>query len=80
MTSRLGACAGLLGDAAAAGQLCTTRRRRVETMISGLLTSSPSLGPRCITHGEWAFEGLGLQVVALMMRSNWNVEEVTAKC
>jgi hypothetical protein len=32
-------------------------------------------------HGdsEWVFEGLGLQVVALMMSRNWNVEEVTAK-
>jgi hypothetical protein len=72
----------LLGDAAAAGQLCTTRRRRVaETMISGLLTSSPTGSPclQCIAHGEWVFEGLGLQVVALMMSSNWNVEEVTAK-
>jgi hypothetical protein len=45
MTSRLGACAGagLLGDAAAAGQLCTTRSRQVtEMMISGLLTSGTS--------------------------------------
>jgi hypothetical protein len=49
-TSRLGACAagpgaGLLpvGDAAAAGQLCTTRRRQVADMIiSGLLTSGTS--------------------------------------
>jgi hypothetical protein len=48
-------------------------------MISGLLTSSPSPSPRCIAHGEWAFEGLGLQGVALMMSSNWNIEEVTAK-
>jgi hypothetical protein len=48
-------------------------------MISGLLTSSPNPSQRCISHGEWAFEGLGLQVVALMMSRNWNVENVTAK-
>jgi hypothetical protein len=48
-------------------------------MISGLLTSSPSPSQRCIAHGEWAFEGLGLQVVVSMMSSNWNVEGVTAK-
>jgi hypothetical protein len=29
---------------------------------------------------EWAFEGLELQDMALiMMSSNWNVEDVTAK-
>jgi hypothetical protein len=50
-------------------------------MISGLLTSSASPSLQCIARGEWAFEGLGPQVasVALMMSSNWNVEEVTAK-
>jgi hypothetical protein len=48
-------------------------------MISGLLTSSASPSLRCIARGEWAFEGLGLQVVASMMSSNWNVEDVTAK-
>ena len=56
-------CAGLLGDAAAAGQLCTTRRRQVaEMMFSGLLTSSTSPSQWCIARGEWAFEGLGVQV------------------
>jgi hypothetical protein len=48
-------------------------------MISGLLTSSASPSLRCIALGEWVFEGLGLQVVVLMMSSNWNVEDVTAK-
>jgi hypothetical protein len=48
-------------------------------MISGLLTSRASFSLHCIARGEWAFEGLGLQVVVLMMSSNWNVEDVTAK-
>jgi hypothetical protein len=48
-------------------------------MISGLLTSSTSPSLRCIALGKWVFEGLGLQFVALMMSSNWNVEDVTAK-
>jgi hypothetical protein len=61
MTSQLGSCAGFLGDAAAAGQLCTTRYRRVaKTMINGLLSSRSSPSQQCIAHGEWAFEGLGL--------------------
>jgi hypothetical protein len=32
-----------------------------------------------IAGSEWAFEGLGLQVGVLIMSSNWNVEEMTAK-
>ncbi len=48
-------------------------------MISGLLTNSASPSLRCIVRGEWVFEGLGLHVVVLMMSSNWNVEDVTAK-
>jgi hypothetical protein len=57
-------------------------------MISGLLASSTSHSRRCIALSEWAFEGmgvstafegLGLQVGALMMSSNWNVEDISAK-
>ncbi len=35
--------------------------------------------PWCTAHGEWAFEGLALQVGACTMSSNWNVENVYAK-
>jgi hypothetical protein len=46
-------------------------------MISGLLATSHCR--QCIARSEWAFEGLGLQVGELIMSSNWNVEEMTAK-
>ena len=49
-------------------------------MISGLLASSTSHDRQCIARSEWAFEGLGLQVGALIMSSDLNVEEMTAKC
>ncbi len=80
-TSRLGTCAGLLGDAAAAGQLCLhdSPSSTSEMMISSLLTSSASPSQWCIARGEWAFEGLGVQVVVLMISSNWNVKDVTTK-
>jgi hypothetical protein len=48
-------------------------------MISGLLASSTSHSKQCIERSEWVFEGLGLQVGELIMGSNWNVKELTAK-
>jgi hypothetical protein len=42
-----------------------------EMMISNLLTSSANPSQWCIARGEWTFEGLGAQVVALMSSSNW---------
>jgi hypothetical protein len=54
------------------------------SMIScRLLTSSTSPSKLCNVHGEWVFEGLGLQVGVCqwMMSSDddWNVKDVTAK-
>ncbi len=49
-------------------------------MISDLFTCSTRPSLQFTVCGEWAFEGLGLRLVALMMSSNWNIEDVTAKC
>jgi hypothetical protein len=48
-------------------------------MISVLLASSTSHCRQCVARSEWVFKGLGLQVGVLIMSSNWNVEEMTAK-
>jgi hypothetical protein len=47
-------------------------------MISGLLITTSSTSQQCTAHAELVFEGLGLQVVVLLMSSNWNVQDVTA--
>ncbi len=50
-----------------------------DMMISDLFTCSNRPSLQCTVCDEWAFEGLGLQLVALMMSSNWNIEDVIAK-
>ncbi len=69
-SARPGAGAGLLGDAAAEGPLGPTRLHDDQW---------PARNALCVASSNGR-EGLELQdMVLIMMSSNWNVEDVTAK-
>ncbi len=73
------ACWGIMGCSCGGSALHDSPSSSSEMMISSLPTSSASPSQWCIARGEWAFEGLGVQVVALMISNNWNVKDDTTK-
>ncbi len=79
-SAHLGAGASLLGDSDMAGQLrLTCSHHDLSLVHCGLLASRTNHSRQWFAHSKCVLEGLGLQVGALMMSSNWNVKDMTTK-